>query len=271
MRARLEDREQGISFTEFSYSLLQAFDFWHLYKTFDCTLQMGASDQWGNIVAGVDLVRKREAATVYGLSSPLMLKADGTKFGKSETGTVWLDPQLTSPYALYQFFLRTEDAVVVQYLKYLTFLSTDEITELAAATVERPHERAGQRALAHAVVSLVHGQDQVDRAIKASQALFGEEIAELDEELLLQVFAEAPSAKFARSSLGEVPLVDVLVETGLSASKNAARTAIDQGGVAINNRRREGADSKIETSDLLHDSYVVIRRGKREYALARFE
>jgi tyrosyl-tRNA synthetase len=271
VRARLEDREQGISFTEFSYSLLQAFDFWHLYKTYDCKLQMGASDQWGNIVSGVDLVRKREATTVYGFSSPLMLKADGTRFGKSESGTVWLDPKLTSPYAFYQFFLRTEDAVVGQYLRYLTFLSHEEIVTLDNATAERPQDRQAQHALAAEVTTLVHGDAQTKRAIDASRALFGEEIASLDEEMLLQVLAEAPSSKFERSAVGELTIVDLLVETGLSPSKSAARTAIEQGGVSINNKRRDGVDSRVGSDDLLHDAYVVIRRGKKEYALAHFE
>jgi tyrosyl-tRNA synthetase len=271
VRARLEDREQGISFTEFSYSLLQAFDFWHLHRSFDCTLQIGASDQWGNIVSGVDLIRKREGAAAYGLCLPLMLKADGTKFGKSETGTVWLDAERTSPYALYQFFLRVEDAVVVPYLKYLTFLPHERIDELETLTNERPQAREAQRVLAYEIVSLVHGEVQASRAIRASEALFSEQIAELDEALLLQVFAEAPSVRFSRALLGELSLIDLLVESGLSTSKSTARTAIEQGGVSINNRRQNSVAVTINSNDLLHGAYVVVRRGKKEYALAHFE
>ncbi len=270
VRARLEDREQGISFTEFSYSLLQANDFLHLYETHDCSVQLGASDQWGNIVSGVDLIRRRLGKHAYGVCSPLVVKADGTKFGKTETGTVWLSAERTSPYQFYQFFLRTEDASVVQYLKYFTFLPRERITELEASVVSNPKAREAQRVLADEVTRVVHGEAEVEKARRAAEALFSEEINALDESTLLDVFADAPSASFAKSVLDELPLIDALVETGLCSSKSAARTAIAQGGVSVNNRRNADVNARLSRADALHGAYVVLRRGKREFAVARF-
>lgn len=270
VKARLEDREQGISFTEFSYSLLQANDFLHLFQAYGCTLQMGASDQWGNIVGGVDLIRRRLGEKSFGLCTPLVTKADGTKFGKTESGAVWLDPARTSPYAMYQFFVQSEDAVVDQYLKFFTFLSHEEIESLARATAETPHLRQAQKALALAVTSMVHGESEARRAIDASQALFSEDIFRLDEALLLAVTADAPSTKYAKDSLGEVTVVDALVKTGLVPSSSAARTAIEQGGVSLNNRKVESVDAVIENAQVLHGAYAVLRRGKRNIAVAQF-
>lgn len=270
VRSRIEQPDQSISYTEFSYGLLQAHDFLHLHRTHGCRLQLGGSDQWANIVGGVDLIRRRTGATAFGLCSPLVTKADGTKFGKSETGAIWLDRTKTSPYALYQYFLRSEDVMVGTYLRYFTFLGHDRIEELDRSVVERPREREAHRALAFEVTALVHGEDEAHRAVRASEALFGEEIASLDEQLLLDVFAEAPSVDVSRERLGSLALVDLLVEAGLSPSKSAARTAISQGGISVNDRRYDEVSAVVSVDDLLHDRYVVLRRGKKEYALARF-
>lgn len=272
VRSRFEREDQGISYTEFSYMLLQAYDFLHLFDTRECRLQVGASDQWGNITQGIELIRKVRRAEAYGLTTPLVVKADGSKFGKSETGTIWLDPTLTSPYALYQFFVRSEDEMVGTYLRYFTFLSAEEIEALDAETATHPEQRAAQRALARAVCDLVHGPEETQRAESAAAALFGAEVADLDERTLLELFAEAPSVTLARSSLdGEgVPLVDLLVATELVTSKGKARTMVEQGGAYVNNVRTTGLDQCITAADLVAGSYVVIRKGKRDHALISF-
>lgn len=269
IKTRMEG-EHGISYTEFSYGLLQAFDFWHLYREYGCTLQLGGSDQWANIVGGVDLIRRREQGQAYGISAPLVTKADGTKFGKSVGGAIWLDSKKTSPYAFYQFFIRAEDAKVIDYLKCFTFLSHERIAELEEITRSKPHAREAQRTLAEEVTRIVHGDHELKRAQQATNALFSEDIATLDEELLEQVVAGAPSATFSRSSLGTIPLADVLTETGLSPSKSAARKAIEQGGVYLNNRRQINVAAVVSESDLIHDKYAVVRRGKKDFAVALF-
>ncbi|HVB93756.1 MAG TPA: tyrosine--tRNA ligase [Acidimicrobiales bacterium] len=271
VRSRLDRDGQGISFTEFSYMLLQAYDFLQLFDQCDCTLQLGGSDQWGNITMGIDLVRKVRHAEVWGLTTPLVLKADGTKFGKTETGTVWLDPDRTSPYQLYQFFIRSEDAVVGTYLRYFTFLSRDEILALDRVTADHPERREAQRELARRVCTLVHGAEETERAERAAAALFGAEVAELDERSLLDVFADAPSTQMARSRLdaGGVPLVDLLVEIGVT-SKSQARTIIEQGGVYVNNRRETDVDRMLAADDLLAGRYLLVRRGKKNYHLVSF-
>jgi tyrosyl-tRNA synthetase len=272
VRSRLERPDQGISYTEFSYMLLQAYDFLHLYDTFGCRLQLGGSDQWGNITMGIELIRKVRQTEAWGITTPLVVKADGTKFGKTEAGTVWLDPARTSPYQLYQFFLRTEDEVVGTYLRYFTFLSHERIIELDRATTEHPERREAHRELARQVCTFVHGADETRRAEEAAAALFGEEVAGLDERSLLDVFAEAPSTTLARSRLadGGVPLVDLLTDTGILPSKTRARSTVEQGGVYVNNRRERDVDRAIRTDDLIAGGYVVLRRGKRDYHLVRF-
>ena len=262
VRARLEDRDQGISFTEFSYMLLQAYDFLRLFDDHGCRLQMGGSDQWGNITMGVDLVRRLRGEHAYGLTSPLVLKADGTKFGKTESGAVWLDPAKTTPYAFYQYFVRSEDAVVGQYLRYFTWLSRDEIESLDAATAERPERREAQRRLAREVTTLVHGAEEAAKAEHAAAVLFTDEIASLDEATLLSVLADAPSATVAAGA----SLVDALVATGLSGSKGDARRALQQKGAYVNGRQ-QGEDRALDRNDALHGRFVVLRRGKRELAL----
>jgi tyrosyl-tRNA synthetase len=271
VRARLERPDVGISFTEFSYMLLQAYDFLHLHDDYGCRLQLGGSDQFGNITMGVELIRKRRGTQVHGLTTPLVLTAAGTKFGKTEAGTVWLDRRRTSPYAFYQFFLRTEDAVVGSYLRYFTFLGHEEILALDRATATRPEERAAQRELARAVTTLVHGPEEAARAEQAAGALFSEDIASLDEATLLQVCAEAPTSVRARSELDAgLPLVDALADSGLVGSKSQARATVRQGGAYVNNRRESDPERVLGRSDLLADRYVVLRRGKRDYHLLRF-
>jgi tyrosyl-tRNA synthetase len=271
VRSRLERADQGISYMEFSYMLLQAYDFLHLFDTFDCRLQLGGSDQWGNITMGIELIRKLRQQEVWGLTTPLVVKADGTKFGKTESGTVWLDAARTSPYQLYQFFLRSEDAVVGAYLRYFTFLSHEEILELDQATTEHPERREAQRQLARQVCTLIHGEGETARAEEAAAALFGGDLAGLDERTVLDVFAEAPASSLPRTRLdGELTLVDLLVETGLEASRGRARTTVEQGGAYLNNRRETEADRTIGPGDLLAGQFVVARRGKRDYHLVRF-
>jgi tyrosyl-tRNA synthetase len=272
VRNRLEEREQGLSFGEFSYMLLQAYDFLHLFDAYGCRLQLGGSDQWGNITMGIDLIRRSRGTEAFGLTSPLLLKADGTKYGKSETGTVWLDPARTSPYSLFQFFLRSEDAMVPALLRWYTFLDHQSIEELDALTADHPERRQGQRTLAREVTTLVHGPQEAARAERAAEVLFSPEIAELEEDTLLEVFADAPSSSRSRSELDGtgLALVEALRDSELAKSLGAARTNVSQGGVYVNNRRIEDPEARLSRADLLHDRYVVIRRGKREHHLIRF-
>ncbi len=272
VKSRLERADQGISYTEFTYMLLQAYDFLHLFDAYGCRLQLGGSDQWGNITVGIELVRKVRQDEVWGLTTPLLVKADGTKFGKTESGTVWLDAERTSPYQLYQFFLRSEDAVVGTYLRYLTFLDREAIEMLDQATVDRPERREAQRELARQVSTLVHGSAETRRAEQAAAALFSEDLTQLDQRSILEVFAEAPSTPLPRSRLDGhgVPLVDLLVETGLSPSRGRARTMVDQGGAYVNNRRETDAGRTLRTDDLVAGRYLVLRSGKKNYHLVSF-
>jgi tyrosyl-tRNA synthetase len=269
VKSRLDRDDVGLSFTEFSYILLQSYDFLRLNIDYDCTLQLGGSDQWGNITMGAELVRKMTAKNVAGLTSPLLLRADGQKFGKSEGGNerVWLDASLTSPFAFYQFLLNSEDDMTPALLRFFTFLDHDVILELDEATRTAPQERRAQRALANAVVSFVHGGEAAKNAERAGEALFSEEIAALDEATLLQVVADAPSSTIVRSELqAGIEPVELLVRCDLAASKAEARRFLDQGGVYVNNRRVEPLES-IDLSHVLHDRYLVVRRGRRQLHL----
>ncbi|MGB7052610.1 MAG: tyrosine--tRNA ligase [Acidimicrobiales bacterium] len=271
VRSRLEREGAGISYTEFSYMLLQAADFLHLFDAYGCRLQLGGSDQWGNITAGIELIRKTRQEAAWGLTTPLVLKADGTKFGKTEAGTVWLDARRTSPYQLYQFFLRTEDEVVGTYLRFFTFLPHEHILELDRSTAEHPDRREAQRALAHDVVELVHGTVATARAEEAAAALFRGQVAELDEVTLLDVFADVPSTTLERARLDSgVLLVDLLAETGLVPSKSRGRTIVEQGGAYLNGGRETDVDRVIARADLLFDGYVVLRRGRSDYHFIHF-
>lgn len=268
VKSRLDRPDVGISYTEFSYMLLQAYDFLHLYQTKDCTLQIGGSDQWGNITMGVELVRKVAGGQAYGLTTPLLLKSDGTKFGKSESGAIYLDPAMTSPFAMYQFLLNSDDADVGKLLRFFTFLSHDEIRELDDKTTHAPQERAAQRALAHAVTSFVHSEADALAAANAGRALFSEEIDTLDADTLVEAMSDAPSSEISRGEvLSGIDIVDLLVRTQLAASRGEARRFVDQGGVYVNNRKLDG--ETVSTQHLLHDRYIVVRRGRRQSHLIR--
>jgi tyrosyl-tRNA synthetase len=270
VRSRFERPDQGISFTEFSYMLLQAYDYLRLHVDHGCELQIGGSDQWGNITMGVELIRRVCGDEVWGLTTPLILKPDGTKYGKSETGTVWLDPARTSPFAMYQFFLNTPDEQVGQLLRYLTFLSHEEIEALDAAAAERPQHREAQRALARTVVALVHGEAEVARCEEASLALFAEAIADLDEGMLLTVTEDAPNTEVPKAELLDgMTLVAVLERTGLATSKKDAKRTVDQGGAYVNNVRQTDPARTFGPSDLLHDRYLVLRKGPRAVHIVR--
>ena len=272
VKTRLEGREQGISFTEFSYMLLQAYDFLHLLDAHGCRLQVGGSDQWGNITAGVELVRRTRGEEVYGFTWPLLTKADGTKFGKSEAGNVWLDAARTSPYQFFQFWMNQDDRDVGPLLRLFSDLDPRRIVELEAQIVEHPERREAQAALAFDVTAAVHGAAAADAAVRASRALFGEDLAGLDEATLLDVFAEAPSVDLSREALadGGLNLLDVLVQAQVVPSRSAGRREVDQGGIYLNNRRVPDAEAALAPSDLLAGRYLVIRRGKRHYHLVRF-
>jgi tyrosyl-tRNA synthetase len=256
--------ESGISFTEFSYQLLQANDFFQLHRRYDCLLQFGGSDQWGNITAGVDYIRRRGAGPVHAFTTPLVLKADGTKFGKSEGGATWLDPSMTSPYAFYQFWVNADDRDISNYLRYFSFRPREEIEELEKATAERPQARLAQRALAYELAALVHGQFEADQAVMASQALFGRaSLADLSADTLRAALSEAG----LHPVRGELPDVTALLQhAGLVKSANEARRAIAEGGAYMNNDRVTDADLVPPASSLLHGRFLVLRRGKRTFA-----
>jgi tyrosyl-tRNA synthetase len=270
VRARFERPDQGISYTEFSYMLLQAYDFLRLHLDHGCDLQFGGSDQWGNITMGIELIRKVCGDEVWGFTTPLIVKPDGTKYGKTETGTVWLDPRRTSPFAMYQFLLNTADEQVGQLVRFLTFLDQSAIEDLDAETATHPERRSAQRALAREVVTMVHGAAEVARCEEASAALFGQEIAGLSEEMLLAVTEDAPSTDLSRSELLDgLTLADVLERTGLATSKGDARRTIDQGGAYVNNVQQTDPARHLGPADLLHGRYVVLRKGKRDVHVVR--
>lgn len=256
----------GISYTEFSYQILQSLDFLELYRTHGCSLQIGGSDQWGNITAGTDLVRRVESATVNGLTTPLVTKADGTKFGKTESGTVWLDPDLTSPYAFHQFWMNTDDRDVDTLLRTFTFRTQAEIDELLIATGERPHAREAQRALADDVTNLVHGEHQTAQAKAAASALFGQgEIRDLDAATLDAAMREAPNAAISPPGDEFPSVAELLVACELVASNSAGRRAINEGGVSVNNVKVTDENQLVTRADFLHDKWLVLRRGKRTF------
>ncbi|MCK0173244.1 MULTISPECIES: tyrosine--tRNA ligase [Mycobacteriaceae] len=264
VRRRLEG--DGISYTEFSYMLLQANDYVQLRQRHGCALQIGGSDQWGNIVAGVRLVRQKLGDTVHALTTPLVTDSEGRKFGKSTGGgNLWLDPDMTSPYAWYQYFINTADADVIGYLRWFTFLDAEEVAELDEATRERPHQRAAQRRLARELTTLVHGQAATDAVEHASQALFGRgELDALDEATLAAALREASVVELVPG--GPNSITDLLVATGLSASRGAARRTVGEGGVSVNNVRIDSDEWAPQPSDFLHGRWLVVRRGKRNIA-----
>ena len=263
--ARLE--AGGISYTEFSYQVMQALDFLELHRRHGCTLQLGGSDQWGNLTAGVDLIRRVEGATVHALATPLITRPDGEKFGKSEGSTLWLDPARTPPFAFYQWFLNTDDDVVGTYLRVFSFRSRAEIEELEASVTLRADSREAQRALAHEVTELVHGADAAAAAGTASQALFGQgELSSLDSGTLEAAFADLPRASVAAAD-GMPPVLDLLVASGLSESRGQARRTLNEGGAYVNNQRVTDAAAVPERADLLAGRWLLLRRGKRSLAV----
>ena len=262
VRARLEGREQGLSFTEFSYMLLQAWDFLQLFERHGCDLQLGGSDQWGNITEGVDLIRRRKGVTAYGLTSPLVTKADGTKFGKTESGNVWLDANRTSPYEFFQFWVRTTDSDASDYLRRFTLLPRERIEELERELKEHPELREAQRALAFEVTAMVHGEDEALRAQEAAAVLFTEEIARLDPETLAAALSDAPTTRVTRVALDPgLPIVEALLQSGLAKSKREARQLVKQGSVYVNGARA-GDERSLGLDDALHTKWIVLRRGK---------
>jgi len=262
--ARRLESQEGISYTEFSYQLLQGMDFLELYRRYGCTLQQGGSDQWGNLTAGLDLIHRLEPdAQAHCVATPLMVKADGTKFGKTEGGAVWLDPEMTTPYAFYQFWLNVDDRDVSTYMRILSFKSQAELEELEKLTEERPQARAAQRALAEELTTLVHGAEQTAAVIAASRALFGQgELAELDAATLSAALSELPRVRV--SEPGSV--VDLFAEVGLVASKSAARRTVKEGGAYLNNVKVASEDAVPGAEDLLHGRWLVLRRGKKNLA-----
>lgn len=269
VRARMEDREVGISFTEFSYMLLQAFDFYVLCRDANCELQIGGSDQWGNITAGIELTRKKLSKTVFGLTLPLITNADGTKFGKTEAGATWLDAKRTSVYKFYQFWINTDDRDVVRYLKYFTFQSREEIDGLEKAHLENPGARIAHKTLAKAATDLIHGENATAEAMRASEILFGGGLEGIAETTFNEIIGEVPTKQIEKSKLAgeEFPLVELLVHAGLSPSKGQARKDIEGGGVNINNVRETNFQRAVTTNDLLFGKHILLRKGKKNYVV----
>lgn len=266
---RLES-EDGISYTEFSYLLLQARDFLELFDRFGCTLQMGGSDQWGNITAGIDLVRKLRAKKAHGLVMPLVTTASGVKFGKTEAGTIWLDSARTSPFKFYQFWLNTDDRDVIPYLKYFTFIDRDAVAALERATQAAADKREAQRVLAREVTALVHGPDHVARAEHASSLLFGEDIATLDVDEVLAVFDDVPSTELPADALGDgIGIVDLIARVQLAASKSDARRLVQSGGVYVNNRRVSDPQARVTRDQAIGGRLFLLRKGQKQNHLVR--
>jgi tyrosyl-tRNA synthetase len=268
VRARLEEREQGISYTEFSYMLLQAYDFLHLKRTFGCSVQLAGSDQYGNIVAGIDLIHHTlgREGEVYGITAPLLLGSDGKKIGKSEKGAVYLTADRTSPYAFYQYWINVADADVDAYLRWFTFLDREQIAAVLNEHAGAPDQRFAQRTLAREMTGVVHGQGELVKVEAASQALFGGDVRALDPEMLVEVFADVPHSQHPQSALGGagISLVDLLVQTSLAPSKSQARQFLQSGAISINGER-VAADHRLTSADLLHGSRILLRRGKKQW------
>jgi tyrosyl-tRNA synthetase len=270
IKRRLES-DEGISFTEFSYPLLQAYDFLVLHDRYKCNLQMGGSDQWGNIVAGVDLIRRLRGTRAHGLVFPLVTTSAGVKFGKTEAGAVWLDAKLTSPYRFYQFWLNTDDRDVITYLKFFTWLSKDEIDELDERVKTAPEKRAAQKRLAREVTAMLHGETQLQKAVRASEVLFGKEISGLTVSEILDIFADVPSTEIDKSKLEAdgFTLGDALVLAGLAPSKGEAKRLVQGGGVALNNVRADEARKPISAAEFIDGQVLVLRKGAKHYHLIR--
>lgn len=270
VRRRLEERDQGISYTEFSYMLLQAYDFLHLFRSANCKVQAGGNDQWGNITAGIDLIHKAAGAQAYGFTFPLVTTASGEKFGKSAGNAVWLDAEMTSPYQFYQYWLQTPDADVARFLKLFTFLPLAEIAEIAAAHQQAPEKRSGQRRLAEEVTAVVHGPEALQKVQQATEILFGREIQGLSDSELQGIFADVPATEVPRSSLGDLKLLDLVRDSGLAKSNGEAKKLIQAGGVYLNNLQQQDPYLLLQPEHLASESMLVLRSGKKKYHLARF-
>ncbi len=272
VKNRLERTDSGLSYTEFSYMLLQAYDFVHLYDAYGCEIQAGGSDQWGNITAGIDLARRMRGAQLYGMTCPLLTKSDGTKMGKTESGALWLDPAKTSPYQFYQYWINLADADVGKCLRYLTDLEREEIETIEVQHAADPGKREAQKRMASELTRLVHGEEGLASAQRATSVLFGAEIAGLNDAELSDIFADVPSCELSRDRLaGEgLPIVDALVESGLSKSKGEAKRTLTQGGAYVNNRRVDNPDLRLTTEALASETVMVLRAGKKNYALLKF-
>lgn len=264
--------DEGISFTEFSYQILQSYDFLKLFQEHHCTLQIGGSDQWGNISAGITLIRKEMGAQAYGLTLPLIKSSSGEKFGKSEGQNIWLDPQKTSPYNFYQFWIQTSDADVIQYLRFFTFLEEKIIEECQKNLQLDPGARLAQKTLAFEITKMLHGEAEASKAVRASQVLFGGSLEGMDDHTLMQIFADVPSLTLDHDQLGSgVGLLDILVESKLSDSKGKARKLIRQGGIYLNNERVDSEEMNLDAGHLVGESTMLLRSGKKKYCLLRFE
>jgi tyrosyl-tRNA synthetase len=270
VKSRLEEREQGISYTEFSYMILQAYDFLHLFRTMGCTVQLGGADQWGNIVSGIDLIRRIEHGEAYGITNPLVTKADGGKFGKSEKGSIWLTADRTSPFRFHQYWLNTADADVVRFLKWFTFLPQDRIAELEHAAAARPQEREAQRVLANEMTEIFHGVSERSNAEAAGRALFSGDLAALDARTISEIAEDLPCTVLEPGELGGegVLLADLLPRTTLAASKREARDFLQAGAVLVNGTKAV-ADARLTARDLLHGSVALLRRGKKNWHAIR--
>ena len=270
VRARMES-EHGISYTEFSYMLLQAHDFYHLRKNYNCELQIGGSDQWGNITAGTDLIRKKLGVPAWGMTFPLITRSDGKKFGKTESGAVWLDPEKTSPYLFYQFFVNTEDSMISQYLRKFTLLSHEAIIDLETRHAANPGAREAHKALAKEVTTLVHGTSACADALKASEIMFGGGLEGISEKIFADVVGEIPTQDIAKSLLegAGTALVELLIQGKLCPSKGQARKDIEGGGISMNNQRITEPGKTATLEDLLFGKYILLRKGKKTYAVLR--
>ncbi|MGL6196989.1 MAG: tyrosine--tRNA ligase [Thermoguttaceae bacterium] len=274
VKQRLERTDSGLSYTEFSYMLLQAYDFVHLRRNFGCEIQIGGSDQWGNITAGIDLARRIDAVQLYGITCPLLTKSDGKKMGKTESGTLWLDPERTSPYHFYQYWINLDDADVEKVLCFFTEIPQDEMRELCDAHKKDPGKRAAQKRLAEELTRIVHGEAGLTSANRATEIFFGGEISKLSDKELGSIFVDVPSSEFPVTALtenGGLPLIDALVSTKLAPSKADARRTLQQGGVYVNNKPVSEVDAKLTPADLASETILVLRSGKKRYALLRFK
>ncbi len=269
VKRRLEG--EGISYTEFSYMLLQAYDFLYLYDHYGCTLQMGGSDQWGNITAGIDLIRRVRGAKAYGIVFPLLTTASGTKFGKTEEGTIWLDPSLTSPYKFYQFWLNADDRDVPKYLRFFTLLSREEIEALEKELAERPERREAHRRLAEEVTRLVHGEEGLRKAQRASEVLFGGSLDGVSAEELEEIMAHVPSKEFPKEEVLSLPIVELASRAGLTSSKGEAKRLVSSGGLYLNNIKVQSPGTKLEEKDLIDGRLIVLRKGKKNYLLIKLK